>query len=204
MQADIFSENSLPPSLARGIFAARSNQFVDRLGWDLCVDAAGQERDQYDDAHAMYAVVRKDDRHLLSCRLRPATCGTMLEECFPNTFKAADGFVGRQRRTLWELTRFCRAPDISVSDSAKALKAMSYVLDDLRDTVGVSGFIAVVYPHFPRFLNRIGTRYLVLDDGVVDGKKCNLLCITHAVDHRARKDALSAQTSSQRGLERVA
>lgn len=184
MKASVYSRSTLPSILENQIFEARSQQFVNRLGWNLCVDAQGSEIDDYDDEAATYVCVTQGDKHMLSCRLRSISSGTMIEQCFSDAFPQASGFLGCQRKSLWELTRFCRAPDIDVDQSAQALRTMSYALDAIRDNAGATGFVAVVYPHFARFLNRIGTRYLRIDDGIIDDRKSFLICITHAVDHR--------------------
>lgn len=187
MHVEDFPHADLTKPLANEIFTTRRSQFVDRLGWDLCVDGLGQEQDSYDDRHAHYVTVSRADQLLLSCRLRPATQGTMIEDVFSQVFRRADGFLEAQRDKLWELTRFCRSPDISIAQSGVALRAMSHKMDDVRDRWGATGFVAVVYPHCARYLARMGARFLLIDEGRIDDKACFLICITHAVDHRATR-----------------
>lgn len=184
MKVSVYEQNALPKDLSTRIFEARSRQFIERLGWNLSVDAHGGEKDRYDDESAWYLAVESGKRHLLSCRLRPVSSGTMIEECFDKSFPDAGRLLTWQRNNLWELTRFCRSPDITVYESTEALRAMSYALDATRDNIGISGFVAVVYPHFVRFLRRIGTRYLKLGEGMIEGHRSYLICITHAVDCR--------------------
>lgn len=184
MKASVYPQKGLPYEVSAQIFEARAHQFVDRLGWDLLLDAKGTERDQFDDEHAHYVTVEDDVRHLLSCRLRPATSGTMVEQCFSDVFPHVQSFLSCQRQNLWELTRFCKSRDVSVRTSAQALFVMSYELDRIRDREGLSGFVAVVYPYFARFLRCIGTRYIRLGEGWVNGQRTYLICVTHAVDHR--------------------
>ena len=186
MDTVTYAPGTMPRALSQEIHNTRARQFVHRLRWDLCVDECGGEIDQFDDAHAFYVVVREGGQHILSCRIRPASSGTMIETCFPDSFPFAKDFIPSHRCSLWEVTRFCKCSKISSVKSAMALKAMSFELDGFRDFVGATGYIAVVYPHFPRFLKKLGARYLCLSDGLVNNEKVQLICVTHSVDFRGK------------------
>jgi N-acyl-L-homoserine lactone synthetase len=108
--------------------------------------------------------------------------GTMLVEHFGEVFPSAAGFLARQAGRLYELTRFCRSPKISVGSSREMLRVLAEALDAFRDANDITGFVAVVYPPVARFLGRIGVRYLVLDAARMQGREVLLICITHAVE----------------------
>lgn len=171
----------LPAALARTIFADRGRQFVERLNWSLTVTPDGLELDEYDDEHSVYLVVADGMRHLGSCRVRSVRTSTMLVDHFPSVFPNAEAFVRQQRGRVWELTRFCRAPDIPVNISRRMLDRLAILLDDFRDRHRLTGFVAVVFPGITRFLDSIGVRYLTVSHGHMDGRPVDLICITHCV-----------------------
>jgi acyl homoserine lactone synthase len=100
-------ELSLFPTLADGMFRDRTVQFRDRLKWEVTVDDAGHERDQYDTKAALYVIWEgADGRHGGSMRFLPTTGATMVAEHF---LHLTDG-VRIARPEIWECTRFCLAP----------------------------------------------------------------------------------------------
>ncbi len=117
------------------MFADRAAQFAGRLGWDVTVDAAGAERDQYDALEPVYLVwERRDGSHGGSMRFLPTVGRTMLDEHF--------GHIAGDHRPswqTWECTRFCLAPDAGRSIGAALLAgAMQMGLGlGLRHCVGV-------------------------------------------------------------------
>jgi acyl homoserine lactone synthase len=171
----------LPPSLARTVFEDRSRQFVDRLNWSLTVTPDGLELDEYDDDQSVYLVVAKGMRHLGSCRVRSVRASTMLVDHFLHIFPDAEEFLRQQRGRVWELTRFCRAPDIPVEVSRRMLERLAALLDGFRDRHRLTGFVAVVFPEITRFLDSIGVRYLTVSRGDMAGRAVHLICITHSV-----------------------
>lgn len=95
------------PRLAETMFKDRAEQFHDRLGWEVTVDADGFERDGYDDLNPMYIIWEKPDgTHGGSLRLLPTTGQNMLADHFLNL---TDG-VRIESPLIWECTRFCLAP----------------------------------------------------------------------------------------------
>lgn len=189
MQHYTCARHDLPPALAEAIFADRTRQFVGRLSWSLTVTPEGLEVDEYDDAESEYLVVADGVRHLGSCRVRPVRSSTMLVDHFLPIFPDARAFLRQQRGRVWELTRFCRAPDIPVERSRKMLDRLARVLDDFRDRHRLTGFVAVVFPEIARFLDSIGVRYLTVSSSTMGGRTVLLICITHCVRVPAARPA---------------
>ncbi|MEM9319324.1 MAG: acyl-homoserine-lactone synthase [Pseudomonadota bacterium] len=183
------TRTDMPAALADTIFADRGRQFVDRLKWNLCVTPQGLEFDEYDDDSSVYLAITDRDRHLGSCRVRPVRQSTMLVDHFLTNFPEAEDFLRMQRGRVWELTRFCRAPDLSVEHSADMLAELAVLLDGFRDRHNLTGFVAVVFPQIARFLDSIGTRYLTVAKSTMDGAPVHMICITHCVrvDGRRRR-----------------
>lgn len=190
----------LPATLARTIFEDRGRQFVDRLNWSLTVTPDGLEIDEYDDEHSVYLVVADGMRHLGSCRVRSVRTSTMLVDHFLPVFPGAETFLRQQRGRVWELTRFCRAPDIPVETSRRMLERLAVLLDDFRDRHRLTGFVAVVFPEVARFLDSIGVRYLTVSRSVMGGRPVHLICITHCVRVQ-EADAFAVTPPLQRLLE---
>lgn len=95
------------PLLARTMFCDRAEQFSRRLGWDVTVNDAGEERDQYDALNPLYVIWEgSDGRHGGSMRFMPTTGRCMVNEHFAflnDGAPIASPFI-------WECTRFCLAP----------------------------------------------------------------------------------------------
>lgn len=98
------------PQLARAMFRHRAIQFHDRLGWEVTVDAAGEERDQYDPLDPLYVIWEPHPgTHGGSMRLMPTMGRTMINEHFAHLLP---GCALRDPQ-VWECTRFCLAPGAS-------------------------------------------------------------------------------------------
>lgn len=177
----------MPDVLERSVFWDRGRQFVERMNWNLCVTPDGCEVDEYDDIFSKYLVVHENLRHLGSCRVRPISAGTMLRDHFMSCFPISAPFLQKQEDRVFELTRFCRAPDITVSESKAVLANLAVLLDCYRDREGLTGFVAVVFPKVARFLDSIGVRFLILDHSIRQDEQILLICITHAVDVRDKR-----------------
>lgn len=103
------------PRLRDGMFRDRAAQFSARLGWEVTVDADGNERDRYDDLNPLYILwERPDGTHGGSLRLLPTTGETMLNDHFSHL---ADG-VKIVSPLIWECTRFCLAPGAAANVSS--------------------------------------------------------------------------------------
>ena len=184
MQPSVYSQKNIPSDLADKIFIDRRCQFVDRLKWDLFITPFGYELDEYDDEYSHYLIVHRNGDHLGSCRVRSTLYTTMVEDHFLESFPEVSNFLKMQKGKICELTRFCRAPDISAKDSKKMLANLAKLIDSYRDRYNVSGFLAVVFSQVARLLDTLGVRYLVLSKSQVANKDALLICITHAVDAR--------------------
>lgn len=49
------------PRLAKSMFLDRTDQFKERLGWAVKVDAQGEERDGYDAQNPLYVIWEQQD-----------------------------------------------------------------------------------------------------------------------------------------------
>lgn len=88
----------------RGMFEARKRVFVDLLKWDVPVLDGRYEVDQFDDEHAAYLIVaREDGSHAGSARLLKTTRPHILDTLFPELCAAPAPRGGR----VLEITRFC-------------------------------------------------------------------------------------------------
>lgn len=156
----------------------RSRQFVDRLGWDLALSADGTEIDQYDILGTTYVLIEKDGQHFGSCRLRPASLSTMIEDCFLDYLPGASKILEMDRDRLFELTRFCRSPDISTAECKAMLLLIGQALEAFRAEQGAVGFVAVVYPAVARLMRSNGVALTTLTTGqLADGKEVLMILI---------------------------
>lgn len=97
------------PHLAETMFRDRAQQFNDRLKWQVTVDAAGLERDQYDALNPLYVIhERPDGTHGGSMRFLPTTGRTMVNE----HFRHLSGGGTITSPLIWECTRFCLSPNL--------------------------------------------------------------------------------------------
>lgn len=204
MNTLISKKDLLPSYLRNGIFADRKSQFVDRLNWQLCVTPSGHEVDEYDDSFSDYLVVHEAYQHLGSCRVRPITQSTMLMDHFAESFPEAREFLSMQRGRLFELTRFCRAPNLSAKHSKLMMNHMVKMMDGYRDSMKLSGYVAVVFPAVARFMDTIGMRYIVLSQSEINCQPAYLICITQAsrpVTVSCNRSTVPPQSYAPKALE---
>lgn len=180
MNSLVYTQQTLPTSLAKAMFRDRRRQFVDRQGWDLSLTEGEYEIDEYDDSSSRYLIVHQQYRHFGSCRVRPTTSPTMLIDHFFRSFPDAKDFLHMQRGRVYELTRFCRSPDVPTAQSKTVLRNLLLVLEHFRRERQLTGFVAVVYPKVARFMSAIGMRYIVLSRSEVNGEEVYMICITEA------------------------
>lgn len=137
------------PNLRDEMFRHRRAQFVERLGWDLPVDEAGREIDQYDAIRPIYIVSQGlDGRHNGSLRLLPTTGRTMTAEHFSDLMP-----TGFRDRGTQECTRFCIAPGAPATVSAELFLAVL----DLGLARGLKGAYGVFDARMMRVYQRLGT-----------------------------------------------
>jgi acyl homoserine lactone synthase len=101
------NELNSKPILKNAMFKDRAVQFSERLGWDVRVDAYGEERDEYDDLNPLYVIWEMaDGRHGGSMRALPTTGPCMTNDHFNDV---AGGDI--KSPLIWESTRFCLSPN---------------------------------------------------------------------------------------------
>jgi acyl homoserine lactone synthase len=149
--------NDLPrfPRLAHSMFTDRAAQFAHRLGWAVSVNAAGEERDQYDGLNPLYLIWQRDDGlHGGSMRFLPTTGRTMVNEHF-NHLNGGEPIASP---LIWECTRFCLAP----GGEARAAAALALGAGELMASFGLEHFVGVFEARMERVYARIGLRPEVL------------------------------------------
>lgn len=137
------------PILRDTMFKDRADQFSKRLNWEVSVDAAGHERDQYDDLNPLYVIWENEDgSHGGSMRFLPSLGRTMVSEHFAHL---TDG-VRIESPLIWECTRFCLAPGASRRVSA----ALVLGAGELMEGFHLSHFIGVFDPRMERIYRLLG------------------------------------------------
>jgi acyl-homoserine lactone synthase len=150
------------------MFQHRTDQFVDRHGWPLHLDAEGLEIDQYDDDAATYCIVEQDGRHIASVRLRPAAAGCMVDDHFPEL-----RMPGQSLRKGVEITRFCAAPGLSPDARLTAVSDLLLGLCRHCQRNGIGNVFGVVFPAVARVIRQSGWAGALLNE--IDGADGRLL-----------------------------
>ena len=147
------------PQLAVSMFRDRAWQFKERLNWDVQVNDAGLEVDDYDLPDTLYAIETSHiGLHLGSMRFRPTVSRNMISEHFSHVVPNVDF----KSPFIWECTRFCisrTAPD-SVAHSLLAAGAKLMQLHDL------ASFVAVFDSRMTRLYRRYGVSPEVLGSSI--------------------------------------
>lgn len=137
------------PRLARSMFLDRAAQFRDRQGWDVIVNDAGEERDEYDALNPLYVIwERADGTHGGSMRFLPTTGRTMVNEHFADLI----GGGSIESPGIWECTRFCLAPGAGPRISAALMLAGGEIMTGF----GVRHFVGVFDARMVRIYRLIG------------------------------------------------
>lgn len=103
------------PLLRDTMFRDRADQFHTRLGWDVSVTDAGEERDQYDACNPLYVIWQQPDgTHGGSMRFLPSSGRTMINEHFLGLLDNRP----LQNPLIWECTRYCLSRGASPQISA--------------------------------------------------------------------------------------
>ena len=135
--------------LAHSMFTDRAEQFSRRLGWEVSVNAAGEERDQYDDLNPLYVIwERANGLHGGSMRFLPTTGRTMVNEHFAHI---NDGHTV-ESPLIWECTRFCLSPDADRRVSA----ALALGAGELMAHFALEHFVGVFDPRMERIYRLMG------------------------------------------------
>ncbi|MDJ0823172.1 MAG: acyl-homoserine-lactone synthase [Paracoccaceae bacterium] len=137
------------PALARSMFTDRADQFRTRLGWDVDVNAQGEERDEYDAENPLYVIwERPDGLHGGSMRLLPTVGRTMVNDHFSHLTHG----VRIESPLIWECTRFCLARDTDPGAAAALMLAGGEVMRNF----GVRHYVGVFDARMVRIYRRIG------------------------------------------------
>ncbi|QFT59001.1 Acyl-homoserine-lactone synthase [Sulfitobacter sp. THAF37] len=137
------------PRLARQMFEDRAAQFAHRLGWDVEVDAAGEERDAYDAMNPLYVIWEEQNgRHGGSMRFLPTTGPVMVNDHFGHLIS---GPVCSP--LIWECTRFCLAQGAGPHVAAALMLAGGEIMHGF----GIRHFVGVFDARMVRIYRMIGS-----------------------------------------------
>ncbi|MEM8578748.1 MAG: acyl-homoserine-lactone synthase [Pseudomonadota bacterium] len=143
------------PRLARTMFEDRADQFKTRLGWEVTVDADGQERDQYDALNPLYVIWETPEGvHGGSMRFLPTTGRTMVNEHFSDVMGGGHVQSGR----IWECTRFCLARGAGSHVAAALMLGGGEIMQNF----GIEHFVGVFDARMVRIYRMIGSSPEVL------------------------------------------
>ncbi len=137
------------PYLRQTMFRDRARQFAERLKWEVKVNEAGEERDEYDALNPLYVIwQRPDGSHGGSMRFLPTTGPTMVNDHFSHLTQG----VRIESPLIWECTRFCLAPDAGRQVSA----ALVLGAGELMEKFHLSHFVGVFDPRMQRIYRLLG------------------------------------------------
>lgn len=137
------------PRLARSMFTDRAEQFGRRLGWEVTVDASGEERDQYDALNPLYVIwERPDGLHGGSMRFLPTTGRTMVNE----HFSALNDGHSITSPFIWECTRFCLSPEAD----RRAAPALALGAGEIMAHLNLTHFVGVFDTRMERIYRLMG------------------------------------------------
>lgn len=143
------------PLLRDTMFRDRADQFLTRLGWEVRVNDAGEERDEYDDLNPLYLIWQKEDGcHGGSMRFLPTIGKTMVNDHFCHL---TDG-VRIESPLIWECTRFCLAPGAERRVSAGLVLGAGEIMANFH----LKHFVGVFDPRMERIYRLMGLEPEVL------------------------------------------
>jgi len=142
------------PKLADSMFRDRADQFKERLGWEVEVNADGHERDHYDAMNPLYVVWEElDGSHGGSMRFLPTTGPVMVNDFFGHLM---DGPVTSP--LIWECTRFC----LRRKAGAHVAAALMLGGGEIMQGFGIKHFVGVFDARMVRIYRMIGSSPEVL------------------------------------------
>ena len=178
------------PKLARSMFLDRATQFKDRLGWDVQVNAQGEERDQYDRLNPLYVIWENPDGgHGGSMRFLPTTGRTMAREHFSHL----NGDEDLASPFIWECTRFCLAPQAG----KHVAPALMLGGGELMRAFAVTHFLGVFDERMVRIYRMLGSSPEILGSLGEGVDKISLGLWAFTDDARARLLRRSGVTEAQ-------
>ncbi|MFY9211024.1 MAG: acyl-homoserine-lactone synthase [Aestuariivita sp.] len=138
------------PKLAGAMFRDRADQFSTRLGWDVQIDANGEERDQYDALDPLYVIWETPGGgHGGSMRFLPTTGPVMVNDIFGHL----TGGGPIQSPLIWECTRFCLARNAG----PRAAAALMLGGGEIMRGFGICHFAGVFDRRMERIYRAIGS-----------------------------------------------
>lgn len=143
------------PVLQNQMFRDRRAKFRDELGWDLRVDEAGREVDEYDELNPLYIILQDArGRHVGSTRLMPTTGRTMIAEQFAHLTRG----VVISSDSTWEITRFF----VRERRDRRLAPALMWAGCEFALRQGVSSYVGVVSAPMIRVFGILGARPEIL------------------------------------------
>lgn len=181
------------PGLRDTMFRDRADQFASRLGWEVEVDAHGEERDAYDAMNPLYVIWENDDgTHGGSMRFLPTSGPTMVNDHFLHLL---DGHPIRNPQ-IWECTRFCLARNAAPRVSAALMLGGAELGLGFELTFSLGVFDA----RMVRIYNRLGWAPIVLG---TSGEGRDTISAGLWSFSEARANALADKAGIPRGLSRL-
>lgn len=182
------------PELQTSMYQDRRRQFKERQGWDVQVNAKGEELDEYDALNPLYIIAQTaDGTHAGSLRLLPTLGPTMVNDYFQHL----SGMTIRSP-AFWESTRFCLAPNVQGPQNTAALLMLAACEVGLR--FGINHYVGVFDSPMARVYRKIGWRPEIIgtDSGVsvglwaVSGVLKHSLCTRHDILPRSIENGFEA------------
>lgn len=196
-EAITYPEFAVRKKLQRGVYGDRARQFVDRLCWPLKLDSDGCEIDDFDCVGTTYCLVRENDTHLASLRLRHPAHGSMVERAFAPIWDRHGTVLAEGL----EVTRLCTARHLPERERRVATVELLLGLCRFGVRSGQTSLFGVVYEGVARAITRAGWESTTLDRFEHEGRtillahwKCSTLA-DWSLQERAEK--LSTGTDSQ-------
>ena len=128
----------LQVSIEAELAAYRYKVFVEYLGWDLPIEQAGAERDQFDRPDTLYVMVKDRSNRICGCaRLLPTNEPYLLGTVFPH-------LMGNQpmpaSADIWELSRYTtQLVDGEIASREEAAERFRELLKAVCDTAFAHG-----------------------------------------------------------------
>jgi N-acyl-L-homoserine lactone synthetase len=148
-------------ALLHAMFVLRAASFC---AWRLPVNAAGEERDRFDDMSPVYVISHHHGYVNGALRLLPSTGPTLFEEAFADS--SPDG-AGLSHPGLWECSRLC-------SQSADGTRTLLLAVADLAPQAGIETLIGNIDDRMQRLYRSMGLTLHVLGHTDRYGKRVYL------------------------------
>lgn len=139
------------PEIIAAFARFRKELFVDRFGWQLPT-RDGREEDQFDTAHAEYAVMACGERVIGGFRAIRTDHDYLGRNIFP---QLASLRSYPHRDDVWEISRFGVLPDAGSRELALLNYSLMFRFAIKR---GASALVAIADPVYERYLRTLGIR----------------------------------------------